>query len=287
MKIFLTGGNGQLAYDLKRQMHVRAIDYSAPTRQELDITNREQVLAALKYTKPAVVVNTAAYTLVDKAEQDAESAFAVNQVGAKNLAQACDELSIPLIHVSTDYVFDGKKQKPYLETDAVQPLSIYGESKWRGEQEVQQYCEKHIILRVSGVFGVHGNNFVKTILRLGKERDELRIVADQTICPTPASDIADLILTQSSHLQWGLYHYCSEGQVSWYNFANAIFAEAQQYTKFAVKKIHAISTAEYPTAAQRPAYSVLACEKVTSTFNFKPIHWQKGLVNVIQSIYTA
>ncbi|HZW70843.1 MAG TPA: dTDP-4-dehydrorhamnose reductase [Hanamia sp.] len=276
MKLLITGGNGQVAWEIIRFAVAQNYVVLAPPHQELDITNTQQVNTAIAQFKPQFVINTAAYTQVDKAETEIDRAYAVNRDGAGILACACKETQIPLLHLSTDYVFDGKQKKPYHENDPVAPLNVYGLSKWEGEEAVRKHCPQHIILRVSSVFGVHGHNFVKIILRLAKEKDSLRIVADQITCPTPAAAIAQTVLKIISAPQWGTYHYCGDEVVSWYDFARAIVH----------KEIMPITTAEYPTPARRPAYSVLDCHKLLTTFGIEQPSWRQELREVLDVLST-
>lgn len=285
MKILITGGAGQVAYDLKRLASRQ--DVFAPTREELDIADYDAVYNVIKRIKPDVVINTAAYTQVDRAEQEIQNAFVANFYGPKHLAILCEEFKCRLLHLSTDYVFDGQLNRPYLETDSVSPINVYGESKLRGEEEIQGNCRRYLILRVSAVFGVHGNNFVKTMLRLAREKEMLRVVADQVTCPTPAADIAATLLALCDFQTAGIFHYCGTNPISWYEFAKQTIAKAKQYETLRVKEIQAITTSEYPTAAKRPAYSVLNCEKIKSIYGINQPNWELGLDHVISTLYTA
>lgn len=284
-KILITGSQGQLAYELKRL----AIPHNviALSHDELDITQEKAVQKALELHQPDYVINTAAYTQVDLAEQQTEQAYAVNCTGAKNLAMACAKFSIPLLHLSTDYVFDGSKNTPYLETDSVSPVNTYGLTKWQGEEVIRTHCPQHIILRVSSVFGEHGHNFVKTILRLANEREVLRIVSDQTMCPTPAYAIADTLLKIIKIQQWGTYHYCGAEAVTWYDFAKQIVSIAQKKTSLRVQHIEPIQTKDFQTAAKRPAYSVLDCTQFEKHFKITRPSWQTGLHDVITTLSTS
>ena len=286
MRLLITGGSGQVAYDLARLASYHHTIFS-PARDELCITDLNAVREAIRLFSPDIVINTAAYTAVDRAEEEREVALSVNFEGAKNLAIACEEMQCPLIHLSTDYVFNGETKTPYTESDEVNPINFYGESKWKGEEAIRQYCEKSIIVRVSAVFGVQGNNFVKTILRLAKTRDELRVVGDQYTCPTSADSIAEMILTLCINPRWGLFHYCGMSSVNWYDFAEVIIQQASVYETFSLKKLEKILTKEYVTPAKRPLYSVLACEKIQHTFGIQQPDWKKGLNNVIRLLYTA
>lgn len=286
-KFLITGSNGQVAYDLKRLLKLKNISYISMARDELNIADFESVHGAMKMFKPDIVINTAAYTQVDRAEQEKEQAYAANFHGAKNLALACQEMKSLLIHLSTDYVFDGQSTTPYSESDDVDPINLYGESKLQGEQAIQEYCEKYMILRVSAVFGIHGNNFVKTILRLARERDELRVVADQMTCPTSASSIAEIILKLCENPHWGLFHFCESPMISWHDFAKTIIDIASNYERFRIKNLQAITTEDYPTPAKRPQYSVLNCEKIRNIFGIHQSNWSTGLNDVLKQIYTT
>ena len=287
MKIFITGGNGQVAYELARLAEQKKHRVLAPPREVLDITNSTAVREAIEKFYPDVVINTAAYTKVDQAEKESELALAVNCDGVKNIAIACAAIDRPLIHVSTDYVFNGESKKPYTETDKTDPLNRYGETKLKGEEAVRESCEQHLILRVSGVFGVHGVNFVKTILRLAKEKKELRIVADQFTCPTPAVSIAETLLKLTTFSRFGTYHYCGDRAMSWYEFAVSIVEKAREFVELNVEKIIPISAADYPTAAKRPSYSVLDCSKLERLTPIRRASLDKGLTDVIAALHSA
>lgn len=273
MKTVITGANGQVAFELQRLAGVREV--VALTKEQLDISQSVEIINIIK---PKLVINVAAYTQVDHAEKNPEAAYAANCEGAKNLAIACEKINCPLIHLSTDYVFSGEKAAPYLETDTASPLNVYGASKWEGEQLIRQYCENHMIVRVSAVFGVHGNNFVKTMLRLAREKPSLRIISDQVICPTPAHEIAKMLWSLSKENAWGTYHYCGSESTNWYEFAKKILPDTI---------IEPIATLEYATAALRPKYSVLDCQKMQKTFNIPQPDWQKGLADVIHELSTT
>lgn len=287
MKLLITGANGQLGHELVQLSAQHQI--LALGREDLDISDEAAVLACCGLFQPDAVINAAAYTAVDRAESDVAAAFAVNRDGPAHLAKYCQQADIPLIHVSTDYVFDGSKSGSYLETDPLAPLGVYGASKEAGEQAVRKGCVKFIILRTSWVFSDHGNNFVKTMLRLGVEREALSIVADQHGCPTSAAELARAIycvLAQDLHAsQWGTYHFCQPVPATWFSFAQAIFDEARdQGMPVKVKTINAISSSDYPTPAQRPVNSVLDCSKFMKTFAFKIRPWQDSLSEVIRAL---
>lgn len=289
IKVLLTGANGQVGNEIKRKVP-DFVDLISLDKQALDITSMTAIELAFVEHKPDYVINAAAYTAVDRAEKEPELAYAINATGVLHLADKCHKASIPLIHISTDYVFDGNNQKPYKETDAVSPLGVYGKSKWEGEEAVRHTLQRHIILRTSWVFGYSGNNFVKTMLRLAKEQFTLRVVSDQYGCPTAAGDIAATIwqmmkqINQSSvdNIPWGTYHFVNANDVTWYAFTKKIIDIAKLYTTLAVKDITAITTADYPTLVKRPAYSVLDCEKISQFFAIYPRSWEEALTEVIR-----
>jgi len=281
MKLLVTGSHGQLGTELMRLGS--AHDLLGVDQNELDITDADAVRQFVNTFAPDAVINAAAYTAVDKAEAERELAFEVNHDGPENLARACATTGIPLIHVSTDYVFDGCKKDPYVETDPVAPLGVYGESKLAGEDAVRKVCPQHVILRTSWVFSAHGNNFVKTMLRLGVEREELGIVSDQCGCPTFAGELARGIYAVLDHDDaWGTYHFCQPEPTTWHGFAEAIFDETKwQNMSLAINQVNAITTSDYPTPAKRPANSVLNCTKFRDTFGITIMPWRESLVEVI------
>jgi len=271
-QILILGKNGQLGRELCQRAIQKEFEILAYDRSNLDLTDYSGVIHKIKGIDLSLVINAVAYTAVDKAEDEPDQAYAVNRDGPAILASICHEKGIPLIHISTDYVFDGSKDRPYLETDKIQPLGVYGKSKAAGEEEIRKQLKEHIIIRTSWLYGIHGNNFVKTMIRLGKERDKLRIVNDQFGCPTFAADLADAILSIAGIIQdnlkikWGTYHYCGKDRVSWYEFAEKIFEVARTYENFRVNEIEPISTAEYPVPARRPANSVLDCSLLSKIY---------------------
>ncbi len=278
MKLLITGGEGQIAFDLKR---CALVPFVAPNHLELDITNADAVQNYLEKFQPDVVINTAAYTAVDLAEKESEKSFLVNRDGAKNVAIACQKIKCPLIHLSTDYVFDGKKELPYHEEDEAQPLSVYGQSKLAGELAVQEACDRYIILRVSAVFGEQGNNFVKTILRLASEREELRIVNDQWTCPTPSRAIAETILKLCDAIKknpsWGVYHYSGMPGMNWFEFAKKIISHAGNRSSLKVKTILPVTAKEFNAPALRPKNSMLDCTKLRIRFGITQPEWEEFL----------
>jgi dTDP-4-dehydrorhamnose reductase len=257
-------------------------------RKAVDITQSAAVDAIMRREAPDLVINLAAYTAVDRAESEAEAAWAVNCAGAAHIAAACDESATPLIHLSTDYVFDGHEAGPYSEEDAVNPLGVYGRSKEAGERAVRAALSNHVILRTAWVFGAFGANFVKTMLRLAAERPVLRVVGDQRGCPTPAADIAAALLVITERIErggasWGTFHFAGVEPVSWHAFAKAIFDEAGGWLP-ARPLIEPITTDQYPTAARRPMNSVLDCDKIKAVFGISPPRWRATLVSVIREL---
>lgn len=284
-KVLITGGNGQVAYDIIQLLRAKNIEYLAPTRKELDITQPSLINKVIERFGPDAIINTAAYTKVDLAEQESALANAINNEGAKYLAIACAKAKKTLIHLSTDYIFDGKQTTPYVETNLAKPVNMYGISKWHGELAVQEYYDHAMILRVSSVFGTHGNNFVKTILRLAKEKEVLRIVSDQVMCPTPASAIAETIWQMLLNPYSGIYHYCGAEATHWHAFAKLIVDNARVLNQsLKVKHIEAITTAEYPLPAKRPPYSVLNCQHIADVFGIYQPDWKQRLTHVMSQL---
>ncbi|MEI2783228.1 MAG: dTDP-4-dehydrorhamnose reductase [Candidatus Competibacter sp.] len=292
MRLAIIGAKGQVGWELSRRAPMFGHEVLAWDVAELDITDAAAVDRALTTSGANAVINAAAYTAVDRAEQEPESAFAVNRDGPAHLAAACARLGIPLLHISTDYVFDGTKTGPYTEDDPAAPLGVYGQSKWEGDEAVRRLLPRHLILRVSWVFGVEGHNFVKTILRLAREREELRVVADQRGCPTYAGDIADVLLELAGRIgqidadnAWGVYHYCGEPATTWHGFASAIVERARLDEKLKVRTVTPITTADYPTPAARPANSVLDCARLTARFGIHPASWREGLATLLFALH--
>jgi dTDP-4-dehydrorhamnose reductase len=237
------------------------------------------------------MINAAAYTAVDRAETERDIAWACNCTGPANIAVACQEAAIPLIHLSTDYVFDGSKIGAYREDDPVKPLGVYGESKEAGDRAVRAALPQHVILRTAWVYSAHGHNFVKTMLRLAGERPVLRVVADQIGSPTSAADIAAAIAAIAQQLNagntsWGTYHFAGGGAVTWHGFAEAIF-ELAAPRRGQPPLVEAIATADYPTPVRRPANSVLDCRRIGEVFGIVPGPWRKALAEVIGELYRA
>ncbi len=284
-RILIIGSAGQLGQELQQTLtplgEVVAVD-----RKTLDLSQSDQVRELVQQLQPEIVINAAAYTAVDQAEKEAETARMINAIAPTILAQEVEKLKALLIHVSTDYVFDGSKNHPYTENDIPNPLSIYGQSKLAGEQGIQENCQSYLILRTAWVYGAYGkSNFVKTMLRLGSEREEVRVVTDQIGTPTWAKNIADAIAQVTSlKPDPGIYHYTNSGVASWYDFAVAIFEEAKNLVPLKVQRVIPITTSEYPTPAQRPTYSVLSCRKISSVLNTYPPHWRQELRQMLKSV---
>ena len=271
------------------QSGIEVIRYDLP---EHDITDSEKLSNQIKADNPSLIINCAAYTAVDRAETEPQKAYAVNRDGVKNLAAVCKAVEIPLVHISTDYLFDGEKEQPYKETDRAKPVNVYGKSKLEGEEVVRSILPNHLILRTAWLYGVHGGNFVKTILRLAREKETLRIIDDQYGCPTWSGDLSLLINNIIQKLDrisgrnlWGTYHVCATGKTSWYGFACAIIDEARKYEKLAVREIIPITTNEYPLPAKRPPMSVLDTGKLTHTFKINTLPWQEGLKRMFEKYY--
>ncbi len=286
--ILLIGSNGQVGKELQQILSSYG-DVISVARPTVDLTQPDTLCNVIRSNQPQIIINAAAYTAVDKAESEPELAIAINATAPLILAQESQKLGAFLIHISTDYVFDGNGCSPYHETDMTNPLSVYGKTKLAGEEAIQQTCAHQLILRTAWVYGTFGkSNFVKTMLRLGAERQELRVVADQIGSPTWAQDIATVIgqmIPQLTPEISGTYHYTNSGVASWYDFAVAIFEEAQQLGfPLKVERIVPITTAEYPTSARRPAYSVLACGKISAILGNYPPHWRQRLRQMLTDL---
>ena len=289
-KILLIGSKGQLGQDLEQILPIVG-DLISVDRTQLDLVNPAMITSTIEGNKPDIIVNAAAYTAVDKAESEPELAHTINAIAPKIIAEATKKLDAKLIHVSTDYVFDGTKNTPYVETDLTNPVSVYGKTKLAGEVNIEQTGCDYIILRTAWVYGVYGKgNFLKTMLRLGKEKEELKVVIDQVGTPTYAQDIAqaiaDLIgkILPKNKIQ-EIYHFTNLGVCSWYDFAVTIFEEAKQKNyPLKLKKVIPISTAEYPTTAKRPAYSVLSNQKIAGDLGYYPNYWRNSLCQILSKL---
>ena len=288
MRMLVTGTSGQLAQSLIEVGLAVGIDVFALRRPQLDLTIPGTIRSALADARPDLVVNAAAYTAVDKAESEPDLALAVNATGAGELAAHCERLAIPLIHISTDYVFDGAKPAPYAEADPTGPINAYGRSKLAGELAVAAACSRHIIVRTSWVYSPFGTNFVRTMLRLAQSRPELGVVDDQRGCPTYAPHLAEAITHMAQRLQtrsaaappWGIYHAAGSGETTWCEFAREIFRISAPGGG-ATPNVKAIATADFPTPARRPANSRLDCGLLERTFGVRLPDWREGTRNCV------
>ncbi len=291
--VLVIGCRGQVGRELMAARLPAGISRIGLGHGDLDLTDRGAVRRVIDRCRPALIVNAAGYTAVDRAEAEPQAAFAVNADGPARLAEAAAAVGSSLLHLSTDYVFDGAKAGAYTEDDPLGPLGVYGASKAAGERAVRERLEHHVILRTSWIFGTHGTNFVKTMLRLGRERDQLHVVADQRGCPTGAADIADAIFAIAQQLLierrgdvWGTYHFAGRGSTTWYEFAEAIFERAATFWGRRPAVVP-ITTADYPTPARRPAASVLDCTRFERTFAIPRRPWTERLDAVLQSLLGA
>lgn len=283
IKLLVTGTHGQAAQSLVRQARQHSgISVEAIGRPEIDFEKPAVMAAAMAARAPDIIVNAAAYTAVDRAEQEPALAYAVNRDGAAGVARIAQRLGVPLIHLSTDYVYDGRKPSPYVETDATGPLGVYGASKLAGERAVLEAAPQALILRTSWIYSAFGANFVKTMLRFGAERERVRVVDDQIGNPTSADDLADAILRIAPGLagRGGIYHLAGSGHVSWCGLARHIF-ETSGKRGGPQPAVEAIATADYPTAAQRPQRSWLAIDAFAQRFGFTLPDWQGSVENVV------
>ena len=288
MKILLTGINGQLGNQLQTPLK-KIGEVSVVGRENLDLVDSNAISQLIGQVQPELIINAAAYTAVDKSEKEPELADAVNRIAPGIMAKEAKKLGATLIHISTDYVFDGSQSRPYTETDLTNPLGIYGKSKLAGEEAIRETEVNHIIIRTAWVYGAYGKgNFVKTMLRLGKDREKLRVVYDQVGCPTWTGDLAEAIAQIIPHLNsqtYGTYHYTNSGAISWYDFAMAIFEEAKKLGfPLEVKRVVPITTAEYPTPAKRPAFSVLNSGKISKVLGNHPPYWLNSLRQMLKQL---
>jgi dTDP-4-dehydrorhamnose reductase len=296
MKILLTGINGQVGNALKDKFP--AHELVAISRAQLDLNDVNAIRQVVRQVKPNVIINPAAYTAVDRAETESEVAFAINATAPQVLAEEAAKLGSGLIHFSTDYVYDGKKASPYVETDTVNPVSVYGKSKLAGEDAIRAVGLPYLILRTSWVYGAYGKNFLKTILRLATEREKLSIVGDQFGAPTSSESIANAVVSLidlwqlQNTTQSGIYHFTSQGCTTWHGFATEILNEYNALRESRgwppliaqVENVNSITTAEYPTPASRPANSKLDNAKLTNRFGLKLPDWQQGLLQVMRNL---
>ena len=292
MKILLTGKNGQVGFALHKKLASLG-EIIATNHDMLDLSDPQAIRIFIDQRKPDIIINPAAYTKVDQAQNEPELAFQINAIAPQVLAEKASELNIPIIHFSTDYVFDGLKHEPYLETDEVNPQSVYGQSKWQGEEAIRNQ-KKHIILRTSWVFGSHGQNFLKTILKLIQEKTSLNVVSDQIGTPTSNEVLADVtykiveaIFNDPDFKDFGTYHMTLDNETNWYRYACFITDEAKRLgfqTLMTSKDIKAVSTDAYPTLAKRPMNSRLDTTKIKKTFMLELSHWEVEVKRILKAL---
>ncbi|MCZ8223251.1 MAG: dTDP-4-dehydrorhamnose reductase [Microcystis sp. LE19-84.1B] len=287
-KVLLIGAKGQVGQEL--QVTLQSLgEVISIGREELDLTNSEKISQLIREIHPDYLVNAAAYTAVDKAETEPDLAYYINAIAPKIMAESAEKIQAKFLHISTDYVFDGRKNTPYLETDLTNPLGVYGQSKLRGEEEIKTVNSQAIILRTAWVYGSYGkSNFVKTMLRLGKEREELKVVVDQVGSPTWAKDIATAITQLLINVDnpTGIYNFTNSGVASWFDLTKAIFEEAKiSGISLKIQRVIPITTAEYPTPAVRPAYSVLSGQKISQQLGYIPPYWRDSLKAMLNQLF--
>jgi dTDP-4-dehydrorhamnose reductase len=285
MKCLVTGAAGQLGRETVLALQAAGEDVIGIDRQELDFSQPDQVAEAIAAHQADWVINCAAYTNVDKAEQEQEQAFLVNRDSARAVAEGVASYGGRLLHVSTDFIFGGEQSHPYAEDDPANPRGVYGQSKWEGEQAVQDVMPDAAILRTAWVYGIHGHNFVKTMLRLAAERDELRVVDDQIGTPAWTADISRALLSLTKADASGVFNFTNEGVASWYDFASEIVANARDLGfPLKVKKISPIPSVDFPLPATRPAYSVLSKVKIRQLLDYPIPHWRQSLTAMMQAL---
>lgn len=276
MKVLVTGVNGQLGYDVVKELDKRGHQAIGVDRKEMDLTSTEQIRECIKNVNPEAIIHCAAYTAVDKAEDEEELCRRVNAIATKEIAEYAKKLDIPMIYISTDYVFDGTKDGEYTEEDIPNPINVYGKTKYEGEVYVQKLLDKYYIVRISWVFGENGNNFIDTMLRLSKERDSLNVINDQVGSPTYTKDLAPILVDMIETNKYGIYHATNEGYCTWYEFAKEIFKVANIDIK-----VNPIITAEYPTRATRPMNSKMSKNKISKNEFNKLDNWKESLEKYI------
>ena len=276
MKILVTGVKGQLGYDVVKVLESRGHQPVGVDREEIDLMNNNMIQNFITNLKPEAIIHCAAYTAVDQAEEEVEICYQINAEAVKVIAECAKTLDIPMIYISTDYVFDGTKASEYVETDIPNPINVYGASKLKGEQYVHQLLEKFYIVRISWVFGINGNNFIKTMQRLGNEQDQLNIIHDQVGSPTYTAHLAPLLVDMIETDQYGIYHATNEGYCSWYEFAAEIFKQSQLDVT-----LHPITTDQYKTKAKRPLNSKMSKQKLSDYGFHRLPTWQEALKNYL------
>ena len=288
--ILVFGANGQLGRELVDLATARGVAIKGLGRADADIAEADAVAAAIARVKPRLIVNAAAYTAVDRAEGDEQGARRGNVEGPRALAIAADAAGVPFVHFSTDYVFNGTKHGAYVESDPIAPLGVYGRTKADGEAAVRAATARHVIVRTAWVYGAHGNNFLKTMLRLAAERDELRVVADQHGCPTATFDLAEAVLAidraiDAGATPWGTYHFAGDGATTWHAFASAIVDDQAPFPGRR-PPVRAIATSDYPTPARRPANSKLSSALFGATFGYRAAPWGARARQVVEALLT-
>jgi dTDP-4-dehydrorhamnose reductase len=289
MHILILGGSGQLGLCLAEYCQNHSIPFTALDRSALDITLASQPHAVIQQIQPSAVINACAYTYVDEAETSSHAAFQVNQMGPHNLAKACEDLSIPLIHVSTDYVFDGLASSPYAPNHSTNPINEYGRSKLAGELEIQKHCKSYFIVRTSSVFSEHGKNFLKTILGLLSSQKQIKIISNQYIAPTYAKDLAEALVliaikAPAQTIPSQIYHYAGNMPCSWYDFAKAIMEEASNLHHSLTTELIPIPYDNFPQTASRPIYSPLDSSNILLDFGMEPSDWMNAIPKIIQTL---
>ena len=287
-KVLLIGAKGQVGQELQVTLPQLG-EVISIGREELDLTNSEKIGQLIREIHPNYLINASAYTAVDKAETEPDLAYSINATAPKIMAEAAEKIQAKFLHISTDYVFDGRKNTPYLETDLTNPLGVYGQSKLRGEEEIKTVNSQAIILRTAWVYGSYGkSNFVKTMLRLGKEREELKVVVDQVGSPTWSKDIAAAITQLLINVDnpTGIYNFTNSGVASWFDLTKAIFEEAKiSGIPLKIQRVIPITTAEYLTPAVRPAYSVLSGQKISQQLGYIPPYWRDSLKAMLNQLF--
>lgn len=278
MKVLVTGVNGQLGYDVVKELKKRGHQAVGVDRKEMDLTSTEQIKECIETVNPEAIIHCAAYTAVDKAEDEEELCRRVNTIATKEIAECAKKLDIPMIYISTDYVFDGTKDGEYTEEDTPNPINVYGKTKHEGEVYVQELLEKYYIVRISWVFGENGNNFIDTMLRLAKDRDEINVINDQVGSPTYTKDLALLLVDMIETDKYGIYHATNKGYCTWYEFAKEIFRIADIDIK-----VNKINTSEYPTNAIRPMNSRMSKKKLKNMKFITLRSWKSALEEYIRN----
>lgn len=294
-KILVFGGDGMLGTEVVESLKAAGYAVHPLLWPGIDITKPESVRSVFaEHSKPGLVINCSAYTAVDKAESEPDVAFAVNRDGVARISDACLAAGTPLIHISTDYVFDGLSNIPYTEEDPAGPAGVYAASKWEGEEAVRSRLAEHLIIRTAWMYGVGGMNFVKTILKLARERRELTIIDDQFGCPTWSRDLAACITQMVSRIRtsrggvpWGTYHFCGKGVTTWYGFTRKIVEHARRKESLKVAEVKPIPTTAYPLPAPRPAWSVLDCAKIGKAFGISPPPWEESLALMLEELWLS